>query len=96
MVRSKRNYSIGWDQSELASLDDGDSLVTQLRAELEALDLSDVRSPRTDIPSGLHQPLYAVPVVVRHDLAAFALSPYLPVRSTTTSKRRRFAVSLPS
>src|SRR4029077_8401723 len=69
----KRNYSIGWDQSELASLDDDDRLVTQLRAELEALDLSEVRWPRTDIPSGLQQPLYAVPVVVRHELAGFAL-----------------------
>jgi hypothetical protein len=68
----RRRFAIGWDGST-ESIEPSDHLVVLLQAELEPLRLSDVRWPRSDIPAGLHQPLLAVPIVIRHELAAIAL-----------------------
>jgi hypothetical protein len=69
----QRRYAVGWHDGSAQSLDPSDHLVIQLDAELEVLNLSDVRWPHADIPTGLCQPLLAVPIVVRHGLTAFAL-----------------------
>jgi hypothetical protein len=71
--RYKRRLATGWEDGSATSLDPSDHLIVQLEAELEPLPLADVRWPRNDIPSGLYQPLLAVPIVVRHRLVAFAL-----------------------
>jgi hypothetical protein len=68
----RRRFAVGWDGST-ESIDASDHLVVQLHAELEPLRLSDIRWPRSDIPTGLYQPLLAVPIVIRHELAAIAL-----------------------
>jgi len=68
----RRRFAVGWDGST-DSIEPSDHLVVLLQAELEPLRLSDVRWPRADIPTGLHQPLLAVPIVIRHELAAIAL-----------------------
>jgi hypothetical protein len=69
----QRRCALGWDDGSTQSLDQSDHLVIQLEAELDALNLSDIRWPRADIPTGLCQPLLAVPITVRHRLTAFAL-----------------------
>jgi hypothetical protein len=71
--RYERRLAIGWEDGSATSLDPSDHLIIQLEAELEPLNLADVRWPRSDVPSGLYQPLLAVPIVVRHRLVAFAL-----------------------
>jgi hypothetical protein len=69
----ERRFALGWSDGSALSLESDDHLVIQLEAELDCLNLSDVRWPRADIPSGLYQPLLAVPIIVRHRLVAFAL-----------------------
>jgi hypothetical protein len=69
----ERRCAQGWGEGKAMSLDASDHLVIQLEAELDVMNLSDIRWPRSDIPSGLGQPLLAVPIVVRHRLEAFAL-----------------------
>jgi hypothetical protein len=64
---------MGWNDDEAKSLDPSDRLFVQLEAELDILNLSEVRWPRADIPTGLGQPLLAVPIIVRHRLTEFAL-----------------------
>jgi hypothetical protein len=68
-----RCFASGWNNGSATCIDASDRLVVQLEAELDAVNLSDVRWPRSDIPTGLHQPLLAVPFVIRHQLEAFAL-----------------------
>jgi hypothetical protein len=68
-----RQAALGWNDGAAQSLDPSDHLLVQLEAELDVLNLSEVRWPRADIPSGIGQPLLAVPIMVRHRLTAFAL-----------------------
>jgi hypothetical protein len=69
----RRHAAQGWNDDSAQSLDPSDHLLVQLEAELDVLNVSEVRWPRVDIPTGLCQPLLAVPIVVRHRLTAFAL-----------------------
>jgi hypothetical protein len=44
-----------------------------MRAELAPGNLSDLRWPRSDVPSGLQQPVYAIPIVVARQMHAIAV-----------------------
>jgi uncharacterized membrane protein YczE len=68
-----RESAAGWSAGDAQELDDNDHLVARLRAELEPVAISEVRWPRGDLPKGLSQPLYAVPIASGHKLAAIAL-----------------------
>lgn len=68
-----RVASNGWGQRDAPALDASDRLVVQLAAELDVVHLGSIRWPRTDLPSGLAQPLLAIPIVVRHSLTAIAI-----------------------
>lgn len=72
-LRFARVRSEGWDDAHASVFDLDDHLVVRLRAELKALHLSDLRWPRTDLPSGTQQPIYAIPVAVGNRLEAIAL-----------------------
>jgi hypothetical protein len=63
----------GWNADSAAELETDDHVAVLLRAELRPARLEDVRWPRTDLPVGKHQPLYAVPVAVGNRLEAIAL-----------------------
>lgn len=69
----KRENAAGWSAVDTIELDENDHLVARLRAELQPVGISDLRWPREDLPKGLGQPLYAVPIASGHKLAAFAL-----------------------
>jgi hypothetical protein len=69
----KRESAAGWSPTDAAELEENDHLVARLRAELQPLSISDVRWPRENIPAGVAQPLYAVPIASGHHLAAIAL-----------------------
>jgi hypothetical protein len=71
--RFARVQSRGWEKADVQNLERGDHLVVNLLSELEPIDMADVRWPRTDIPSGINQPLLAIPLVVRHDMLGFVL-----------------------
>ncbi len=71
--RYERMRAEGWSTQDAAGLDLDDHLVVRLRAELRATHLTDLRWPRSDIPSDNRQPIYAVPVAVGNRLDAFAL-----------------------
>ncbi|HLY02106.1 MAG TPA: hypothetical protein VKR56_06365 [Candidatus Cybelea sp.] len=62
-----------WTDDEATELDADDALALRLRADLVAVDPNDLRWPRTDLPSGDRQVIYAVPIVVGHHLEAIAL-----------------------
>ena len=68
-----RTSSTGWDATHAGLLNPSDPLIVHLRAELDAFDVSSLRRRRRDIPSGLAQPLLAVPLCVRHELLGFVL-----------------------
>lgn len=72
-ARFVRLASRGWNDANAKSLDEDDQLIARLRAELHAVSLADVRWPRTDLPIGIHQPLYAIPVTIAHRLEGIAL-----------------------
>jgi hypothetical protein len=69
----ERMYSSGWDGTRARLLDASNRLVIHLRAELDVLDVSSVHWRVDDIPSGLAQPLVAIPLCVRHELLGFVL-----------------------
>lgn len=69
----RRVSASGWNDGEAVQLEEDDVLAMRLRADLEALDPHDLRWPRTDLPNGERQVVYAVPVVVGHRLEAIAL-----------------------
>jgi hypothetical protein len=68
-----RGHATGWDDANAASLDSDDHLVVRLRAELQPSELSDLRWPRSDVPPGTRQPIYAIPIVVGRRLHAIVL-----------------------
>ena len=68
-----RRHAVGWDAANAALLDADDHLVVRMRAELQASDLADLRWPRADVPAGVRQPIYAIPIVVGRRLHAIAL-----------------------
>jgi hypothetical protein len=63
----------GWSPETAGEFDVDDHLVVRLRAELRPTDLNDLRWPRTDLPTGIQQPLYAVPVAVGNRVEALTL-----------------------
>ncbi|HEV3091031.1 MAG TPA: hypothetical protein VGX91_06240 [Candidatus Cybelea sp.] len=69
----RRAHALGWHEGEATSLERDDPLVLQLRADLEAIDPGGMRWPRTDLPRGERQILYAIPIAVGHDVSAIAL-----------------------
>ncbi|HEY1429638.1 MAG TPA: hypothetical protein VGF18_08695 [Candidatus Tumulicola sp.] len=69
----QRRHAIGWDESDAAVLDADDHLVVRMRAELLPSHLGDLRWPRSDVPSGSQQPIYAIPIVVARRLHAIAV-----------------------
>lgn len=74
---SRRQYlragAVGWNAETAVALDADDRLVVRLRAELRPLHLGDLHWPRSDLPTGTSQPLYAVPVTIGSRLEAIAL-----------------------
>jgi hypothetical protein len=69
----RRVRAYAWTDDEAAELDADDALALRLRADLVAVDPSDLRWPRNDLPNGDRQVIYAVPIVVGHHLEAIAL-----------------------
>jgi hypothetical protein len=69
----RRVCAQGWTDAQASTLDEDDALALRLRTDLEALEPRDLRWPRTDLPDGQQQAIYAVPVVVSHHLEAIAL-----------------------
>lgn len=68
-----RMAAAGWDGAHASILDHDDHLVLRLRAELQPVAVASVRWPRTDLPAGDAQPIYAVPVVIGHEVEAITL-----------------------
>jgi hypothetical protein len=68
-----RSVAQGWETKNVAALDANDHLVVRMRAELRAAHLGDLRWPRTDLPGGAAQPLYAIPIAVGSRVEAIAL-----------------------
>ena len=69
----RRVRAHAWTDDEAAELDADDALALRLRADLVAIDPSDLRWPRNDLPGGDRQVIYAVPIIVGHHLEAIAL-----------------------
>ncbi|MGA2759775.1 MAG: hypothetical protein ABSF08_05590 [Candidatus Cybelea sp.] len=69
----RRVRAHGWTDDEATELDADDALALRLRADLAAIDPSDLRWPRNDLPSSDRQVIYAVPIIVGHHLEAIAL-----------------------
>jgi hypothetical protein len=69
----RRESAKGWSPGDVTELEENDHLVVRLRAELQPVEISDLRWPREDLPKGMSQPLYAVPIASGHNLAAIAL-----------------------
>ena len=69
----KRENAAGWSSEDAVELTEDDHLVARLRAELQPVKIAELRWPREDVPKGLAQPLYAVPIASGHKLAAVAL-----------------------
>ncbi len=72
-VAYRRVGAYGWDDGEAQLLEEDDVLALRLRADLEAIDPQELRWPRTDLPDGERQVIYAIPIVVGHQLEAIAL-----------------------
>jgi hypothetical protein len=68
-----RTNSRGWNDEQLQQIPRSDRLIMELLAELEAVDLPDVRWNHCDVPAGVGQPILALPFVVRHDVLGFVL-----------------------
>jgi len=68
-----RRVAVGWSDGDATSLDGNDRLVVELRSLLRPLDLTSTSWIRKDLPAGVHQPLYAVPLCVEHRVTAIAL-----------------------
>lgn len=71
--RYVREHARGWDAGDATELDFDDHLVVRLRADLSAVHLETFRWPRAGLPTGIRQPVYAVPVAVGNQLEAIAL-----------------------
>jgi hypothetical protein len=69
----ERQASTGWDDADASSLDVDDPVVLQLVGDSSPLRLHEGRWRRADLPSGSRCPILAIPIVVRHTLAAIAL-----------------------
>lgn len=69
----KRVYERGWNAQQVTVLTKEDHLVVNLLAELQPIDLSNVRFAHHQVPGGNAQPLIAIPLVVRHDVLGFVL-----------------------
>ena len=66
--------SVGWPQPVATELDPRDPLLSPLREEEEPLRVSvDLATARDDMPRGDAMPVFAVPIIVRHELEAVAL-----------------------
>jgi hypothetical protein len=72
-TRYVRAQASAWGAGDASELDADDHLVVRLRAELRPIRLEELRWPRTDLPSGERQPLFAVPVAVGNRLEAITL-----------------------
>jgi hypothetical protein len=68
-----RTLARGWDSAHVAEIPRADGLIVHLLAELEPVDLTDVRWPHAGAPTGIAQPLLAIPFVARHDVLGFVL-----------------------
>lgn len=68
-----RVLSEGWDDTQSVRLGQDDHLVVHLTAELQPVDLSDIRWPNVSVPQGYGHPLIAIPIIVRHELLGFVL-----------------------
>jgi hypothetical protein len=69
----RRVFARGWSEGELRAVSGDDHLIVHLLAELQAIDLCDVRWPQTNVPSGVAQPILVLPFVVRHEVLGFVL-----------------------
>jgi hypothetical protein len=68
----ERVFALGWEGCAPAFASD-DRLVVTLLAELDTVALAGIRGPQADTPSGIAQPLLALPLVVRHEMNGFVL-----------------------
>lgn len=68
-----RVYANGWKTFHMRQLPGNDTLTVTLRAELDAVDLLEMRWDRRDAPEGAAQPIFAVPLVARHELLGAVL-----------------------
>lgn len=68
-----RVLDLGWNGEQTSTLSRNDHLIVNLMAELQPIDLADVRWPHGKVPAGLCQPLIAIPLAARHELLGFVL-----------------------
>lgn len=68
-----RILDAGWEPQHSTILSRDDHLVVNLAAELQPVDLAEVRWPGATVPGGLRQPLVAIPLAARHELLGFVL-----------------------
>ena len=71
--RYRRVRAAGWGEGDAAEFGLDDHLVLRLRAELKQVHLEELRWPRSDLPAGDRQPVYAVPIAIGNRLEAVAL-----------------------
>jgi hypothetical protein len=72
-TRYRRAKAQGWSVDSAGELDADDRLVVRLRSDLQPVALEDLHWPRTDLPTGRRQPLYAVPIAAGNRLEAVAI-----------------------
>lgn len=65
--------SVGWDQPQAASVTRTDPIVPQLRAASAPLELRELRWQVGGLPSGIAEPLFALPIKARADLFGIVL-----------------------
>lgn len=68
-----RVFALGWNGQQTTTLTRNDHLIVNLLAELQPIDLADLRWPEGKMPAGLGQPLIAIPLAARHELLGFVL-----------------------
>ncbi len=69
----ERRLTVNWPAGTTSDLDANDNLVLHLESEPRAFDVHDVRWPRSDLPTGLSEPAFAIPIVTHGRIVGIAL-----------------------
>lgn len=68
--RFERTASVGWSAGTTQHLGEADRLLVYLAGEREPLSLAEAHQHFVNFPTGMAEPMLAIPVFVRHELAA--------------------------
>jgi S1-C subfamily serine protease len=63
----------GWNEDTSTTLAQDDHLVVRAKAELQAIKIPEIRWPLNNVPTSHARPIYAVPVLMGHQLEAILL-----------------------